>query len=202
MTTNRRRLKPYPAAAFAPRASQPAAGIGGQWEMAITGDLTDKQAELIGQLIEVPPRSRGTIFFDSCGGSAYVGLALASLIRLRGLDAVGVVASECSSAALLPLAACRKRFVTSHCTLLFHPVRWQSDDEVRLEEAAEWARHFQVMEQDMDGLLARLLDFPKEKLDAWTRPGRFVTGTEFVEAGLAKLVDLFSGDIWSQILRG
>ena len=131
-----------------------------------------------------------------------MGLALASLIRLRGLDAVGVVASECSSAALLPLAACRKRFVTSHCTLLFHPVRWQSDDEVRLEEAAEWARHFQVMEQDMDGLLARLLDFPKEKLDAWTRPGRFVTGAEFVEAGLAKLVDLFSGDIWSQISRG
>ena len=202
MTTNRRRLKPYPAAAFAPRTPQPAAGVGGQWEMAITGDLTDKQAELIGRLIEVPPRSRGTIFFDSCGGSAYVGLALASLIRLRGLDAVGVVASECSSAALLPLAACRKRFVTSHCTLLFHPVRWQSDDEVRLEEAAEWARHFQVMEQDMDGLLARLLNFPKEKLDAWTRPGRFVTGAEFVEAGLAKLVDLFSGDIWSQISRG
>ena len=77
------------------------------WELAIHGDLTDKQSDLVARMLEVPRRSRGIIFFDSCGGSAYVGLALASLIRLRGLKADAVVAGECSSAALMPFAACQ-----------------------------------------------------------------------------------------------
>lgn len=200
MKSLRRRLKPYPAVSRAsrPAAAQPA-GIGGAWEIAILGELTDKQSDLIGRLIDVPPRSRGIIFFDSCGGSAYVGLSLASLIRLRGLRAVGVVAGECSSAAVLPLAACAERYVTRHSSLLFHPIRWQSEENVRMEEAEEWARHFRAMEDDMDELLSRLFDYPREKLNQWTRPGRFVSGEEFAAAGLAQLIDLFSGDIWSQI---
>lgn len=169
------------------------------WELGICGELTDKQPDLVGRLLEVPPGSAGTIFFDSCGGSAYVGLGLASLIRLRGLRATAVVAGECSSAAILPFAACERRFVTPHSTLLFHPIRWSSDEEVRLEEAAEWARHFQVLEKDLDTLLSRMFDFPLEKLEGWTRPGRFITGAELAEAGLAQIVDLFSGDVWKQI---
>lgn len=196
--TERRILRPYPSVPFPPPFND---RPGGEWEMAIYGDLTEKQAELVAKLVEVPRNSRGTIFFDSCGGSAYVGLGLASLIRLRGLEAVGVVAAECSSAAILPFAACRERYVTPHCTLLFHPVRWHSEENVRMEEAAEWARHFQVMERDMDHLLTQLLDFPADRLEQWTRPGRFVSGTEMVEAGLAKMVDLFAGDVWSQIAR-
>ena len=38
-----------------------------------------------------------------------------------------------------------------------------------------------------------------EKIDEWTRPGRFVSGEEIVAAGLAKMIDLFSGDVWRQI---
>src|SRR5436190_10683905 len=91
------------------------------WEIALAGDLTDKQMDLIDRLIEVPARSRGTVYFDSCGGSAYVGLSLAALIRLRGLDVTGVVLGECSSAALLPFAACRRRYVTPISYLFFHP---------------------------------------------------------------------------------
>ena len=128
-----------------------------------------------------------------------MGLGLASLIRLRGLQATGVVAGECSSSAILPFAACTERYVTRHSTLLFHPVRWQSEEDVRLEEATEWARHFKLMEDDLDRLLSRLLDYPLEKLTEWTRPGRFVSGEEFAKAGLGKLIDLFSGDVWSQI---
>src|SRR5262249_7726601 len=52
------------------------------WEVAIAGDLTDKHHDLLERLVELPPRSRGTIWFDSCGGSAYVGISLAGLIRL------------------------------------------------------------------------------------------------------------------------
>lgn len=164
----------------------------------MAGDLTDKQIELVDRLVEVPRRSRGTIFFDSCGGSAYVGLSLAGIIRLRGLDARGVVLGECSSAALLPFAACPRRFVTPHSYLYFHPVRWSSEENVKIEEAAEWTRHFGVLEEEMDRLLARLFDIPLETILAWTRPGRFLSGTEIAQAGLAQMVDLFSGDLESQ----
>lgn len=165
----------------------------------ICGDLTDKELELTERLVSLPPRSRGTIFFDSCGGSAYAGLGMASLIRLRGLDPLAVVTGECSSAAILPFAACRRRCVTPHSTLLFHPIRWQSEEDVRIEEAAEWARHFQLLEADLDQLLSKLFDFDLQKLKVWTRPGKFVTGAELVEAGLARMVDLFAGDVWSQM---
>lgn len=169
------------------------------WEIVLSGDLIEKSGDLAEKLTSVPRRSRGIIWFDSGGGSVYVGLALASIIRLRGLDAAGVVAGECSSAALLPFAACPRRYVTHHSTLLFHPIRWQSDEHVRLEEAAEWARHFKHVEGDLDALLARMFDFKLDRLNDWTRPGRFITGPEMVEAGLAKMVDLFAGDVWSQM---
>ena len=39
----------------------------------------------------------------------------------EGLDPLAVVTGECSSAAILPFAACQRRCVTSHATLLFHP---------------------------------------------------------------------------------
>ncbi len=192
------RLHPYPP----PGAwkSKPAESDN-DWEAGIFGDLTDKQTELFQQLLEVPRNSRGTIFFDSGGGSIYSGLALATLIKLRGLRAVGVVAGECSSAAILPFAACERRFVTPHSTLLFHPIRWQSEEEVRLEEAAEWTRHFKILEADMDGLLVRMLGVDPDKLQTWTRPGRFVSGPEFVAEGLAEMIDLFAGDVWTQIRK-
>ncbi len=172
-----------------------------EWEAGIFGDLTDKQTELFQQLMEVPRNSRGTIFFDSGGGSIYCGLALATMIKLRGLRAIGVVAGECSSASILPFAACERRFVTPHSTLLFHPIRWQSEEEVRLEEAAEWTRHFKLLETDIDSLLVRMLGIDPEKLQTWTRPGRFVSGPEFVAEGLAELIDLFAGDVWTQIRK-
>lgn len=197
------RLRPYPASVLPARGLESRAPRRDDepWEVSIFGDLTDKQSELMERLLQVPRNSKGTIFFDSSGGSVYTGLALASLIRMRGLDADGVVAGECSSAALMPLAACPRRWVTQHSTLLFHPVRWQSDEDLRFDEAEEWARHFRVMEADMDQLLSRMFGIEEQKLLAWTRPGKFVTGLEMVEAGLAKMIDLFAGDVWSQIER-
>ncbi|REK31367.1 MAG: hypothetical protein DWQ41_00520 [Planctomycetota bacterium] len=171
------------------------------WEVVICGDLTDKQPDLIERLVSVPRRSRGTIYFDSCGGSTYTGLALASLIRLRGLRAIAVVAGECSSAALFPFAACGQRFVTEYSTLLFHPIRWQSDENVRLEEATEWARHFREMEPALDLLLSQMFDCSLDLLNEWTRPGRFVSGRELVEVGLAQMLNLTGDDLWQQMAR-
>lgn len=156
------------------------------WELAITGDLSDRSNDLIGKLTEVPARSKGIIYFDSGGGSVYAGLALATLIRARELQATGVVIGECSSAALMPFAVCTTRFVNPISTLLFHPMRWQSEEDVRLEEATEWARHFKQLEGDLDELLVQAFPVDRELLQKWTRPGRFVSGKELVEAGLAQ----------------
>jgi ATP-dependent Clp protease protease subunit len=173
----------------------------GPWEISICGDLTDRQAELIESLTEVTRQSRGILYFDSCGGSVYTGLALGTLIRLRGLRVTGVVLGECSSAALLPFAACESRFVTPHSTLLFHPMRWQSEEDVRLEEATEWARHFKDLESRLDVLLSQLLKVEPSALATWTRPGRFVSGPELAERGIAQLFDPFQdAKPWQKLL--
>ena len=190
-------LRAYPGAISTGRTDPPK----GDWEIMLSGDLTDKQTELADKLLEVPRRSRGTLFIDSQGGSVFSGLALASIIRMRGLDPVAIVAGECSSAAIVPFAACRRRYVTPYSALLFHPMRWRSEDDVRMEEAAEWARYFKILEEDIDGLLARMLGCELSLIQQWSRPGRYVKGPELVEAGLAQLVDLFEGDVWSQISR-
>lgn len=191
------RLGPYPKVGGGP----PADCRPGPWELAITGDLSERQADLIGRLAEVPVGSSGIIYFDSCGGSVYAGLALATLIRTRELKATGLAIGECSSAALMPFAACPVRYVTPLATLLFHPMRWQSEEDVRLEEATEWARHFKQLEGDLDELLMKLFPVDEEQLTKWTRPGRFVTGRELAEAGLAKLYDPFDLEKPWQTLR-
>jgi len=80
--------------------------------------------------------------------------------------------------------------VTPYSVLLFHPMRWQSEESVQLSEAREWARHFGDLEQEMDKLLADFLDIPVEQLDQWMKPGRYVSGREFAAAGLAEMIDL------------
>jgi ATP-dependent Clp protease protease subunit len=159
-------------------------------EIAVSGDLTEHEAEICEKLLAVPLGGECVLYFNSPGGSAYAALSLASLIVLRGMHATGVVLAECSSAAIWPLAACRRRIVTAHSVLLFHPLKWESGEHVAIDEAAEWARHFAHLERDMDTMLARLLGITPDKLAAWMKPGRYVTGPELAEAGLAELADL------------
>lgn len=162
----------------------------GPAEIALVGDLTENEADLCQKLLDVEPGGECILYIDSLGGSPYCALALLSLIQLRGLRATGVVAGECSSAALWPFAACARRLVTPYSVLLFHPMKWQSEENVGLHEAAEWARHFSRLETDMDRLLADLFGIPIERINEWSRPGRYVLGPELVEAGLAELTDL------------
>ena len=78
-------------------------------------------------------------------------------------------------------------------------MRWATDEDVRLEEATQWARHFKLLESDLDNLLEKLFGCSEKQIREWTRPGRFVSGTELAEAGLAQLISLFSGDWWEQV---
>lgn len=173
----------------------------GAWELTLAGELTDKHSELVTQFVEVPARSRGTLWIDSCGGSVYAGLSIATIIRLRGLNVTAMVAGECSSAALLPFAACSKRYVTPHSTLLFHPMRWQSEEDVQLEQATEWARHFKLLEETLDSLLAKMFGISEELLSQWCRPGRFLSGPECAESGIAEIVSLFDGPLAQQVAK-
>jgi len=162
----------------------------GPLDVAMVGDLTDSEAELTNKLLDVPPGGECTLYIDSPGGSPYSGLSLMSLILLRGLRATGIVTGECSSAALWPFAACSRRIVTPYSVLLFHPMKWQSEEHVGLAEAAEWARHFGHLELEMDRVLANLFNVSDEEMTRWIRPGRYVSGRELADAGLAELADL------------
>ena len=106
-------------------------------EIAIVGDLTDHEGDLTEKLLGVEPGGECIIYFDSPGGSPYCAMSLMTLIRLRRIRATGVITGECSSAALWPFAACDRRIVTPYSVLLFHPMRWQSEENVGLSEAAE-----------------------------------------------------------------
>ena len=162
----------------------------GPVEISLVGDLTENEADLCEKLLSVEPDGECILYIDSLGGSPYTAMALTSLIVLRGLRSTGIVVGECSSAALWPFAACRRRLVTQYSVLLFHPMKWQSEEHVGLGEAAEWARHFGQLEGDMDRLMAELLDVPAEKIRQWVEAARYVTGPELAQAGLAELVEL------------
>lgn len=162
----------------------------GPIEIAIVGDLTDSEAELTDRLLSIEQGGECTIYFDSPGGSPYCAVSLMTLIKLRNLKATGIVTGECSSATLWPFAACQRRIVTPFSVMLFHPMRWQSEENVGLAEAAEWARHFGQLEQDMDILLANLFGVEAEVMRDWINPGKYVSGRDLAAAGMAELIEL------------
>ncbi len=170
-------------------------------EIALCGDLTENQAHLCESLLEVQPGGQCVLYFDSLGGSPYCALALASLILVRDLRATALVVGECSSAAILPFAACRRRLVTPYSVFLFHPMRWQSEENVGVAEAAEWSRHFKALEAEMDALVAQLLGIELKTLRSWCQPGRYLSGREAAEAGLAELVDLKPLELLRRVQR-
>lgn len=159
-------------------------------EIAIVGDLTDHEADITEKLLDIPPGGECTMYFDSPGGSPYCAMSLMTIMRLRGLKATGIVTGECSSATLWPFAACSRRIVTPFSVFLFHPMKWQSEEHVGLAEAAEWSRHFGELERGMDSLLAEMLGMSLKDINEWISPGRYVSGAQIAEAGLAELIDL------------
>jgi ATP-dependent protease ClpP protease subunit len=170
MTTDKKRKKPL--------------------EIALVGEVDDWEQDVIKELIEAKPRRQCTFYIDSGGGSVYGAVAVATLIRQRQLDCTGIVLGECSSATILIFAACQKRLVTRHSTLLFHHMRWQSDKRVGAREAGLWSKHFESMEKEIDDLQARWFGAADEQVRAWTEKGEYVTGLQIAEAGLAELFEV------------
>jgi len=156
-------------------------------EIPIVGDLSENATEVTEKLLSIPSGGDCTLFFDCPGGSVYSAMSLMTLICYRELHATAVVSGECSSAALWPFAACQQRIVTPFSCFLFHPMKWQSEENVQLPEAAEWARHFGRLEDGMNELLAEFLSVQSEALQRWMYPGRYVSGRELVDAGVAEM---------------
>ena len=159
-------------------------------EIPVIGDVDDWESDVIKTLLELPRGGECVFYIDSAGGSVFGALAVLTLMRHRQLEGTAVFLGECSSAALLLFAACRRRFVTPYSTLLFHRMRWQSEKRVGSEEAYLWARHFEEMEKDIDNLQVRLFGAAEEQIRAWTGGGHYVTGPQLVAAGLAEMLDV------------
>lgn len=165
-------------------------GPQGPIEIAILGDLGNHESDITGSLVGIEPGGECIIYFDSPGGSPYCAMSLVALMKLRGIEATGIVTGECSSAALWPFAACARRVVTPYSVFLFHPMKWQSEEHIGITEAAEWSRHFSQLEKEMDVLLCELFGKSADLINEWIRTHRYVTGRELVKAGLAEMVDL------------
>ncbi len=159
-------------------------------EIAVVGEVDDWEADVVKSLLEVPPGGDCVFYIDSAGGSVFGALAVLTMLRYRRLKATAIVIGECSSAALLLFAACRRRLVTPYSTFLFHRMRWQSEKRVSSSEAFHWARHFEDMERDIDDLQVRLFGTAEQQVRDWTANGQYVNGPQLVAAGLAELFEL------------
>jgi ATP-dependent protease ClpP protease subunit len=157
-------------------------------EIPVIGDVDDWESDVIHALLDIEPGGPCTFYIDSAGGSVYGALAVLTLMRHRKHEGTAIVLGECSSAALLLFAACKRRYVTPYSTLLFHRMRWQSEKRVAAEEAFLWARHFEEMEKDLDNLQAELFGAAEEQIRTWTRGSYYVTGPQIVAAGLAEML--------------
>lgn len=160
-------------------------------EFALIGDVDDWESDLIKDLLELKPGSECAFHIDSAGGSVYGAMAVLSLMRLRKLKVSSYVLGECSSASVLIFAGSQKRFVTPYSTLLFHRMRWESDKRVDSIEAGHWASHFQQLEEELIEWEVKLLGaLPRQQVAKWIAEGRFLTGRQVAQAGLAELIEL------------
>lgn len=159
-------------------------------EISVVGELFEEaERDVVNDLLDAPPRSDVELYIDSAGGSIYAAMAIATLIRQRQLRATAIVLSECSSSALLILAACQRRLVTPRSVFLFHRARWRSEKDVRTDEASNWAEHFVWLEREVDRYQAQLFGVEQATIDRWTAENRYILGPELVSLGIAELFD-------------
>jgi len=158
-------------------------------DVAIVGELDDCARDVIATLLELDDGGECTLFIDSGGGRVYSAMAIMSLIEIKRLRATAVVLGACSSAALMLLAACQTRLAMPYSVFQFHPVRWESGENIEKVEASEWARHFDWLERECDELLARHFKVELTQIQDWCRSSRYLTGRDLAKAGVVELID-------------
>ncbi len=157
-------------------------------EISLIGDVDDWEADTIKSLLEVREGGECIFYLDSAGGSVYGALAVVHLLQIRRIKATVVVLGECSSAAMLIFGAAQRRLVTPMSTLLFHPMRWQSEKRISSNEAKQWSAHFDRMEHDLSEFVGKLFGRHADHVYHWTQASQYLTGKEVAALGLAELV--------------
>ncbi len=158
-------------------------------EIPLIGDVDDWEAETIKSLLEIRSGGECVFYLDSSGGSVYGALAVVNLLQLKRIQSTVVVLGECSSAAMLIFGVAKRRLVTPMSTLLFHPMRWQSEKRISSAEAKQWSAHFDRMEKDMAAFLAKLFGPFADHVFHWTQNSQYLTGIEIAAIGLAELIN-------------
>jgi ATP-dependent protease ClpP protease subunit len=158
-------------------------------DIAVVGELDECESDVISRLLELDDGDECTLFIDSGGGRVYAALAIMSLVQIKNLRATAIVLGACSSAALMVLAACHQRFAFPYSVFQFHPVRWESGENIEKLEASEWAKHFAWLEKECDELLAQHLGVDLTRIQGWCRSSRYLTGRDLADAGVVQLID-------------
>ena len=160
-------------------------------EIALVGDLTDHEGRNYSQIAR-NSRHGGE---SSCISARPAAVHVAACRSCRcyccaGCAPTGIVTGECSSAAAMTPLRPTRSLVTPYSVLLFHPMKWQSEEHVGLAEAAEWARHFGHLETEMDQVLAGLLGISAGRDQPLDEPGPvYRADASWPQAGLAELVE-------------
>ncbi|MCC5877971.1 MAG: ATP-dependent Clp protease proteolytic subunit [Candidatus Sumerlaeia bacterium] len=161
----------------------------------ILDDVEKCEKEAIEGILALPPRKAVQIVINSGGGSVYASLAIIAAMRLRNLNAEAVVLADCSSAALLVLAACQRRLLAPHSSFLFHPMRWSSEEQARLTAAKSWAGEFDRLSTIFEDTLADELPIDRRTLRGWIRHEKYISAAELIDRGIAEPLDPASGKV-------
>ncbi|MBE7560562.1 ATP-dependent Clp protease proteolytic subunit [bacterium] len=159
-------------------------------ELPLVGAVEDCEKDILSALLELAPGQECVLYIDCSGGSTYSSMAITTTILHRRINATGIVVGECSSSALLILAACRKRLAAPYATFFFHPMKWESGEGVDAREAASWGKYFSRLEGEFDQLQKRLFGNGSEQFSQFINEFRFLTGREMAETGLVELLPL------------
>jgi ATP-dependent protease ClpP protease subunit len=144
------------------------------------------EKEVVDSLTALPDKKTVRFLINSGGGSVYASLAIATVMKLKQLHGEAIVLADCSSSALLIFATCQTRKIAPHASLLFHRLRWSSEDQARLSGAKSWAAEFTRVAGVYEDWLVSHLGLPRRTIKTWIREERYVLADELIELGVAE----------------
>lgn len=153
-------------------------------------DVEKCEKEVVESLLALPDKRNVQVIINSGGGSVYASLGIATVMRMKKFSAEAVVLADCSSSALMVFAACQTRYVAPHASFLFHPMKWSSEDQARLNAARSWSSEFSRISQVAEDWLVENLPLSRRTLRSWIRKERYVSALELIDHGVAEPLDL------------
>jgi len=114
--------------------------------------------------VSVEERLPIMLYIDTQGGELYRGFSLIGAIENSITPVVGVVEGGiCMSMGIPLLLSCHYRMVSRHATLLYHELRAPMDVQT-LREIQNTTRHYEILQDKMDGYIVENSSIPLEVL--------------------------------------